>query len=128
MKAQKVLLTEQLSQIGKPNVPFADAFRTAFDFLANPWNLWNSDRIEDKRAVLKLVFADRLAYCRKTDVRTANTTIPFKALAGFFDHEVQVAEEVGFEPTEDFHPRWFSRPVHSTTLPLLRAWSLEIHA
>jgi hypothetical protein len=32
----------------------------------------------------------------------------------------QVAEEQGFEPWEDFHPRRFSRPVHSTTLPLLR--------
>jgi rare lipoprotein A len=32
----------------------------------------------------------------------------------------QVAEEVGFEPTVDFHLRRFSRPVHSTTLPLLR--------
>ena len=31
-----------------------------------------------------------------------------------------VAEEVGFEPTVGFHPRRFSRPVHSTTLPLLR--------
>ena len=31
-----------------------------------------------------------------------------------------VAEEQGFEPWEDFHPRRFSRPVHSTTLPLLR--------
>ena len=30
------------------------------------------------------------------------------------------AEEQGFEPWEDFHPRRFSRPVHSTTLPLLR--------
>ena len=128
IKAQKVFLTEQLSQIGKSSVPFSDAFRTAFDFLANPWNLWNSDRIEDKRAVLKLVFADRLAYCRKTGVRAAKTTILFNALAGFFDRNVQVAEEVGFEPTEGFHPRWFSRPVHSTTLPLLRAWSLEIHA
>ena len=27
--------------------------------------------------------------------------------------------EVGFEPTVDFHLRRFSRPVHSTTLPLL---------
>jgi hypothetical protein len=24
---------------------------------------------------------------------------------------MMVAEEVGFEPTESFHPRWFSRPV-----------------
>ncbi len=31
-----------------------------------------------------------------------------------------VAEEVGFEPTVRFHARRFSRPVHSTTLPLLR--------
>ncbi len=31
-----------------------------------------------------------------------------------------VAEEVGFEPTEGVNPRRFSRPVHSTTLPLLR--------
>ncbi len=32
----------------------------------------------------------------------------------------EMAEEVGFEPTVDFHLRRFSRPVHSTTLPLLR--------
>ena len=31
-----------------------------------------------------------------------------------------VAEEVGFEPTVRSHARRFSRPVHSTTLPLLR--------
>ena len=31
-----------------------------------------------------------------------------------------MAEEVGFEPTVGVNPRRFSRPVHSTTLPLLR--------
>ncbi len=31
-----------------------------------------------------------------------------------------MAEEVGFEPTVRFHARRFSRPVQSTTLPLLR--------
>jgi hypothetical protein len=31
-----------------------------------------------------------------------------------------LAEEVGFEPTERVNVRRFSRPVHSTTLPLLR--------
>ena len=43
-----------------------------------------------------------------------------------------MAEEQGFEPWEDFHLRRFSRPVHSTTLPLLRlthllALDLNIH-
>ena len=32
-----------------------------------------------------------------------------------------MAEEVGFEPTVRSHARRFSRPVHSTTLPLLRS-------
>ncbi len=33
---------------------------------------------------------------------------------------VKLAEEVGFEPTEGLHPQRFSRPPHSTTLPLFR--------
>ena len=33
----------------------------------------------------------------------------------------RMAEEVGFEPTEELPLRRFSRPVHSTTLPLLRS-------
>ena len=32
-----------------------------------------------------------------------------------------LAEEVGFEPTVELPPRRFSRPVHSSTLSLLRA-------
>jgi hypothetical protein len=32
----------------------------------------------------------------------------------------ELAEEERFELSEDFHPRWFSRPVHSTALPPLR--------
>jgi hypothetical protein len=33
----------------------------------------------------------------------------------------KVAEEERFELSEGFHLRWFSRPVHSTTLPPLRS-------
>ena len=31
-----------------------------------------------------------------------------------------LAESQGFEPRKGLHPCWFSRPVHSTTLPTLR--------
>ena len=34
-----------------------------------------------------------------------------------------VAEEQGFEPWVRSHVRRFSRPVHSTTLPLLREYA-----
>ncbi len=32
-----------------------------------------------------------------------------------------MAEGERFELSEGFHPRWFSRPVHSTALPPLRS-------
>ncbi len=35
-----------------------------------------------------------------------------------------VAEEEGFEPPEGVNPQRFSRPPHSTTLPLLRLGDL----
>ena len=41
-------------------------------------------------------------------------------MAAFAIKNEWVAEAQGFEPWEDFHPRRFSRPVHSTTLPSLR--------
>ena len=63
---------------------FDETVRTTLDFLSNPWKLWASGRLEDRRAVLKLAFADRLVYSRNEGVRTANTTLPFKVLGVFW--------------------------------------------
>lgn len=88
MEEQKLFLTEQLAKTGQPVTPFSDAFRTAFDFLANHCNLWASDRLEDKRAVLKLVFADHLVYCRKTGVRTAKNNFTYQRVRWFIRRRV----------------------------------------
>lgn len=74
MEDQKRFLSDQLAKIASVQPDFKEIYRTAFDFLANPWKLWASERLEDKRAVLKLVFADRLSYDRKEGYRTAKTT------------------------------------------------------
>jgi peroxiredoxin Q/BCP len=37
-----------------------------------------------------------------------------------YEKESKLAERVGFEPTKDVNPCWFSRPVHSAALPPLR--------
>ncbi len=36
-----------------------------------------------------------------------------------------MAERVGFEPTGPVNVRWFSRPVHSTTLPPLQCRAIK---
>ena len=70
------------------------------------WGVFcHTERLRNRPLRLKLVLSDGA-----TDAYRGYATAS-KAV---------MAEEQGFEPWEDFHPRRFSRPVHSTTLPLLR--------
>ncbi len=87
LHTRKTIAAEKLSQFnaekrdGSEN--FDQTYRTALQFLSNPWILWSSDRIQDKRAVLKLAFVSPLTYDRKGGYRTMDSDIlslPFKAL------------------------------------------------
>ena len=72
--------------------------KAALDFLANPWILWRSERLEDKQAVLKLTFIDRLRYTRENGFRTANLAFPFKVLGALAGGNLELAHPRGFEP------------------------------
>ena len=120
LERDKLLIEEKLASKPAPKRSFDEMFELAMQFLASPWKLWASDRIEDKRTVLKLTFSERLAYSRENGFRTPKTAMPFNMLGRNTMPMCEMAEEVGFEPTVRFHARRFSRPVHSTTLPLLR--------
>lgn len=62
LEERKIVLAEGIANCGRALPDFDDALKTPLDFLRNPGNLWNSPRLEDKRAVLKLAFAGRLAW------------------------------------------------------------------
>ena len=98
LEDRKIVLAEKIATTGRPVRSFDETLRTAFDFLASPWNLWSSERLEDKRTVLKLAFADRLAYVRNEGFRTPNFSLPFKTLDNFEQHEMRVARPAGIEP------------------------------
>lgn len=83
LERRKLLLTEKAGQCGRPLKSYDDTFRTTMDFLASPWKLWESDRLEDKRTVLKLAFAERLTYRRGEGFRTPEISMPFKVLDSF---------------------------------------------
>ena len=81
--------------------------RTALAFLANPCHLWISERLEDRRAVLKLTFTERLRYKRNEGFRTANLSLPFRVSAGFLPGQNEMARPAGFEPaTLGFEARY----------------------
>lgn len=66
-------------------------FRTAFEFLSNPCYLWENGSFEDKIIVLKLTLDTHLEYDWNQGVRTANFSLPFKALEGFSGSEEAMA-------------------------------------
>ncbi len=82
LEEDKTALSEKIKNCGRPLTRFKDTYRTAFAFLSNPQKLWASDRIEDRRLVLRLTFSGKLPYMRNEGYRTAETTLPFKVLAG----------------------------------------------
>lgn len=99
MKLRQLEIDEQLAASGENQPDFDETFRTAMDFLATPWKLWSSDRLEDRQAVLKLAFADNIQYCKEHGFRTAKTTLPFNMLAEIRTDKSGLVEPIGIEPT-----------------------------
>ncbi len=95
---EKLALAEKIARGAQPLKSFEQSLRTALTFLAEPWKLWNSDRIEHKRAVLKLAFAGNLQYVRNEGFRTADLALPFMALANFSAGEKRMVGAAGIEP------------------------------
>ena len=78
---EKLVMAEKLANSHGCRRPFEEMFEHAMQFLSNPRKLWGSERLEDKKTVLKLAFQERLPYHRETGFRTPKTTIPISALA-----------------------------------------------
>lgn len=64
--------------------------------------MWTSERLEDKRTVLKLVFADRLVFSRNGGLRTQELALPFKMLdalsTGCIHSRGEMARPKGLRP------------------------------
>jgi site-specific DNA recombinase len=103
LEAKKFISIEQMAKCDAPVKDFDDSFRTALEFLASPWNLWKSDRMEDKQMALKLTFPNRLLFDRNDGFRTPELSLPFKALGDFSVLKREMARPERFErPTLRF--------------------------
>lgn len=98
LQAEKCLLTEKLEETDTNQASFDETYRTAFEFLANPCNLWASDDPEDRNLLLKLAFREKLPYHRNGGYRTAPTSCIFEALEALNDNTFGMVHPRGFEP------------------------------
>ena len=104
LEERKVVLSEKIANCGRPLPDYQATVRTALTFLGNPQKLWASERLEDKRAVLKLVFAERLPYVRNEGYRTAGISLPFRVLEGLKGGKREMVPPSGLEPERPFGP------------------------
>ncbi len=74
VQRDRAALVEKIELSAKPLPDFDATLRTALAFLASPWKLWESGKLEDRRAVRKLVFTEHLQYAPESGFRTAETT------------------------------------------------------
>ena len=95
LEEDKLILRDRLSENTRPKSGFEETLRTALDFLASPWILRRSKRLEDRRTVPKLAFADRLRYTRENRFRTANLAFPFKVLSALGSGDLGMARCAG---------------------------------
>lgn len=98
LEREKLLLDEKIAKCGTPARGYDETFQTAMTFLANPWNLWETGRLEDRRAMLKLVFPGHLIYSRKSGFQTPEIAMPFKALEDISSPKREMVHPKGFEP------------------------------
>ena len=80
LQKQKLVMEEKLSCCGRPLKTYDEMYRTSIRFLQEPHKIWAYGRFEDKRAVLKLTFTDRLIYVRNQGYRSPDLSLPFKLL------------------------------------------------
>lgn len=80
LERNKLLLEEKRRNAGQPPGAFDEVFKLAFEFLANPSRLWRSGSFDLRKLVLRLTFADRLAWSVGGGFQTPKTTLPFKIL------------------------------------------------
>ena len=104
ISAEKALLVEKTKNKIPPQGHFEEMYRTALRFLASPWKLWESDRLEHKRMVLKLVFPERVRYCQNDGYRTAGIALPFRVLEGLDTPNGEMVEPRGIEPLTSTMP------------------------
>ena len=116
LEREKLVIAEKTARCGTRADSYDDTFRTAFEFLGNPWNLWENGTFEDKRIVLKLTLATHLEYDWDEGVRTAEISLPFRLLQDVCDREKVMADREGFEPPMSLHPYRISSAAHSTGL------------
>ncbi|HAT86677.1 MAG TPA: resolvase [Rhizobiales bacterium] len=98
LEKDKLISEEKLQLSGKPKHSFEKMFELALQFLSNPWKLWDSDILEQRRLVLKLAFTGRIPYDRHNGFLNPKKSLPFNMIGDNMALEKRMVRTTGLEP------------------------------
>ncbi len=98
LQSKKLVIEEKLSRCSLPLKTYDEMYRASLQFLQEPHKIWVYGRFEDKRAVLKLTFTDRLIYVRNQGYRTTDLSLLFSLLEDNSGQNIKVVPRGGIEP------------------------------
>jgi len=98
LERETALIYDRMARSGKPRHTLEETFELALDFLSNLWKIWDKGNLEWQKTILRLTFAEPVAYCRNQGLRTPEVAFPFKALGVFSVNKSKMVHPTGFEP------------------------------
>ena len=98
IEKQKKLISDKHEKMTSSLVEVRTAFNEVMRYLENPADTWVSGGINDKKRVLKLVFAEKYIYDRESNVGTPKLSILYRFFEQFRGSKLQNVEMGGVEP------------------------------
>ena len=98
LESERARIEAEIDRMSFPDRSFDEMFELAMKFLSSPYNIWEKASYPLKRVVLRLVFTSPMEFDRNDGVRTAETTLPFKALRYLEGADLQMVPPHGLEP------------------------------
>ena len=98
LKRQREILAARAREMSEVDTSLEGSVETVFDFIKKPLSLWENGDLYDKRLVLKLAFAQKIAFRRDYGFETAELSLPFKVMRDFLSQKEKMVEATGIEP------------------------------
>lgn len=99
LRMERDIKSAQAKEVYAVDTSYESAVGTVFDFIGNPYSLWDNGNLEEKRLVMNLAFSRRLPYVRNEGFGTAGKALPFSVLGDMSAGKSKMVVGVGFEPT-----------------------------
>lgn len=98
IEKQKKLIGDKHEKMTSSLAEIRTAFNEVMRYLENPADTWVSGGVNDKKRVLKLVFAEKYVYDRESNVGTPKLSILYRFFEQFHGSKLQNVEMGGIEP------------------------------